>query len=281
MTEVAMQATINEKVEFSGKALQTGEVVSAVCSPAAPGAGVIFKRVDLPGTPELPLRKAVLSDAHDRRTTVVVGPAAVQTVEHLLAALWAMSIDNMLIEVDGPELPAMDGSALEFFRAFKGAGTVGQELPRRIVNILEAERVEDSGRSIELQPAEDFSVSYLIDYPLEAIGREVFDIKIDRDSFEKEIAPARTFCMKEEADALLKAGLGKGATLENTLVMDAGGPIGTTLRFPNEPVRHKILDLVGDLYLLGHRINGRIVAEKSGHALNALMVRKIYEKYVN
>ena len=276
-----MQATIKERVEFSGKALQTGEEVSAICSPAPAGTGVVFKRVDLPGSPELPLREVILSDAHDRRTTVGIGAAAVQTVEHLLAALWAMSIDNILIEVDGPELPAMDGSALEFLKAFKNAGTTDQELPRKTIDILEAERVESSAGSIEIMPAEDFSVSYLIDYPLEAIGREVFDIKLNRDSFEKEIAPARTFCMKKEADALLKAGLGKGATLENTLVMDEGGPIGTALRFPNEPVRHKILDLVGDLYLLGHQVKGRVIAEKSGHALNAMMIRRIYEKYMS
>jgi UDP-3-O-acyl-N-acetylglucosamine deacetylase len=134
---------------------------------------------------------------------------------------------------------------------------------------------------ITVYPGRSFSVSYLIDYSVNSIGRQVFDIGLDPDSFEKEIAPARTFCLKAEAEALLKAGLGQGATTDNTLVMGEEGPVGTELRFSDEPVRHKILDLVGDFYLLGRPVLGRIVAEKSGHNLNAKMVRRIYEKYVN
>jgi UDP-3-O-acyl N-acetylglucosamine deacetylase len=274
------QRTIASEAVFSGKALQTGREASVICRPASAGAGIIFNRTDLPGSSGICLSDAVFSADHARRSVIGEGAYAVQTVEHFLAALWALGIDNLSVEVDGPELPAMDGSALEFFRILESAGSREQSLDRGPIVVLEEERVEDGDRSITAIPADIFSVLYLIDYPCPSIGRETFDISLDRDTFEREIAPARTFCLKAEADALIKAGLGKGATLENTLVMGEDGPVGTALRFPNEPVRHKVLDLVGDLYMLGRPLIGRFIAEKSGHALNGMMVRKIYEKYV-
>ena len=131
-----------------------------------------------------------------------------------------------------------------------------------------------------VQLHEKFSISYTIDYDVASIGRKEFSIYLDQQSFEKEIAPARTFCLKEEAAALLKAGLGRGANTDNTLVMADDGPVGTTLRFPDEPVRHKILDLIGDLYILGRPVIGKITANKSGHSLNAELVKRIYEKHM-
>lgn len=274
------QRTIGKNVRFSGKALQTGHLVNVVCKPAEPETGIVFSRTDLPGEPVLRLSDAIFSDTRQRRSTIGAGPQAVQTVEHFLAALWGLSIDNITVEIDGPELPAMDGSALEFFKNLKNAGRTEQSPLRRSIKVLEKEKVEENGRSLAIMPADVFSVSYLIEYGVSSIGREVFDINFERDSFEKEIAPARTFCLKDEAEALLRAGLGEGATLKNTLVLDDSGPIGTEFRFPNEPVRHKILDLVGDLYMLGRPVIGRVVAERSGHGLNARMVKLLYEKYV-
>ena len=279
MSTSADQKTIAREVQFSGKALQTGREVNAVCRAAEPNTGIVFKRTDLSDTPVLRLSDAVLSGSHMRRSTIGAGVLEVQTPEHFLAALWALEIDNLVVELDGAELPALDGSAIGFFKPLKEAGFLGQSSPRRPIKIREEERVEEKGSSLTVLPGDVFAVSYLIEYDVPSIGREVFDITPDRDLFEKEIAPARTFCLKQEAETLLKAGLGRGATLENTLVMDDSGPVGTTLRFPNEPVRHKVLDLIGDLYMLGRPIIGRIVAEKSGHGLNAEMVRKIYDKY--
>jgi len=274
------QRTIRGEVRFSGKALQTGQTVNVACKPAEPGTGIVFKRTDLTDSPVLRLDDAVFSKAHARRSTIGTGVREIQTIEHFLAALWALEIDNILVEVDGAELPALDGSSIGFFRPLKDTGSIPQPFPRRVIKIMETERVEENGCSLTVSPDDAFSLSYLIEYDCASIGREDFEITPDQDLFEKEIAPARTFCLKTEAEALLQAGLGQGATLENTLVLDDDGPVGTTLRFPNEPVRHKILDLIGDFYMLGRPVIGRVRAEKSGHRLNAEMIRKIHEKYV-
>ena len=272
--------TIEREVTFSGKALQTGKDISVTCRPAGKNEGIVFRRIDLDNRPELHLKDASFTDAGQRRSVIGTSAATVQTVEHILAALWGLEIDNIVIEIDGAELPALDGSAIEFLNLFKKAGLSEQPAGREFIEITDEEELKEGASLLKVAPGKSFSVSYFIDYNVRSIGREVFDIKLDACSFEKEIAPARTFCLKKEAEALLAAGLGQGATLENTLVMDDDGPVGTDLRFPNEPVRHKVLDLVGDFYLLGRPILGRIIAERSGHSLNAKMIRKIYEKYV-
>ncbi|MFH1665329.1 MAG: UDP-3-O-acyl-N-acetylglucosamine deacetylase [Candidatus Omnitrophota bacterium] len=276
------QRTIIKEARFSGKALQTGVDVDVICRPSGGDTGIVFKRSDLEGAPAIRLGEAEVSCDLLRRSTVSSGEAAVQTVEHFLAALWALGIDNIQVEINGAEMPAMDGSAVEFLRALKTAGVTELAARRRAIKVRETERVEgENGGSITVSPSDIFSVSYLIDYDAACIGRETFKIDLDSGIFEKEIAPARTFCLKSEAEALLKEGFGRGATCENTLVMDDNGPAGTALRFKNEPVRHKILDLVGDLYLLGRPVIGRVDAEKSGHGLNAAMVRKLREKYMD
>jgi len=274
------QRTLEKEVSFSGKALQTGDMVKVTCRPQEENEGIVFKRVDLKGVPVLRLGSSALSDEYTRRSTISNGKSEVQTVEHFLAALWALGIDNILVEIDGEELPAMDGSARDFLKGLKQAGIKTQQERRKVIKILEEEKVEEGDRSLILTPADVFSVSYSIEHDTPSIGHEVFDIELDQASFESEIAPARTFCLKAEAEALLKAGLGKGATYENTLVMDCDGPVGTVLRFSNEPLRHKILDLVGDLYMLGRPVIARVTARKSGHSLNGKMVQKIYEKYI-
>jgi UDP-3-O-[3-hydroxymyristoyl] N-acetylglucosamine deacetylase/3-hydroxyacyl-[acyl-carrier-protein] dehydratase len=274
------QRTIRDEVRFSGKALQTGRSVEMVCRPGLPDSGVIFKRTDIPDSPVVRLKDVALSDEHKRRTTIGTGPVAIQTVEHFLAALWGLSIDNLQVELNGPELPATDGSARGFIEKLKKTGVTEQSAPRCTIKIQEAIRVEDGDQSLEISPDEKFSVSYLIDYKVGCISREVFDIELDQETFQKEIAPARTFCMKKEALFLFLAGLGRGANFKNTLVLGNKGPLGTKFRFPNEPVRHKVLDLVGDLYMLGVPVIGRVVAERSGHKLNGRLVRKIYEKYI-
>ena len=280
MLKKEYQKTIKNEIKFSGKALQTGVQVEVICRPQMADSGIVFARKDLgPGEP-MRIGAALISESGERRSSVGFGPAAIQTVEHFLAALWGAGIDNILVEVYGEELPGLDGSALEFYNLIQEAGTEILDIEKKTVKIISPITVEEGGASLTIEPSEGLSVSYFIDYDCPAIGKEEFDIDLNIESFEKEIVPARTFCLKKEAEALLAAGLGKGATYENTLVMDKDGPIGTSLRFPNEPVRHKILDLVGDLYMLGISVEGRIRASKSGHKLNAKLVKEIYRQYI-
>jgi len=274
------QKTIGKKTCFSGMALQTGQTVNMVCLPAEPDSGIVFKRTDISGNPILVLSGAEVSAGGERRSTIGSGQRQLHTVEHFLAALWGLGVDNILVEIDAMELPAMDGSAMGFLKPLKNSGITEQGVSRREIKITEPEIIKEGNSSLRIFPHDVFRVSYLIDYDVACVGKTVFEVDLDRRSFEKEIAPARTFCLKKEAEALLKAGLGAGATLENTLVLDEDGPVGTRMRFPDEPVRHKILDLVGDLYMLARPIIGKVMAERSGHALNAEMVKRIYEKYV-
>jgi UDP-3-O-acyl N-acetylglucosamine deacetylase len=225
------------------------------------------------------LRDAVFNTHNERRTTAGVGPEAVQTVEHFLAALWAAEIDNIIVELSAGEMPALDGSAAGFLELFEAAGTREQHIDRISIDIDRELKVEESGRSIKISPYNGFKITYSIDYPHSIIGRQSRDFEVNAETFKKEIASARTFCLKKEAEALLKAGLGQGADYQNTLVFDNGGPIGTALRYEDEPLRHKVLDLIGDLYMLGIRIHGKVEAEKSGHKMNAQLLKLIYNTY--
>ncbi|MBF0216150.1 MAG: UDP-3-O-[3-hydroxymyristoyl] N-acetylglucosamine deacetylase [Candidatus Omnitrophica bacterium] len=274
------ERTISRSVEITGVALQTGALVSMTLKPAPPGTGIVFRRVDLSQPISFKLGEVLAGSSGARRTTVGIGEGAIDTIEHFMAALWALSVDNVIVEVGGPELPGLDGSALGFLKAVKEAGPVDQEKTKNILRVTGTVRVGNDDSYVMISPSDRFSVSYTIDYPVASIGKETFGIDLTGDNFEKEIAPARTFCLKREAEALLAAGYGKGADLGNTLVMGDDGPVGNTLRFPNEPLRHKILDLVGDLYILGIPIKGAVTACKSGHRLNAELVEKIYDKYL-
>lgn len=275
------QKTIARKVSFSGKALQTGEEVKVECMPVSASNGITFQRTDIPRAPLLKIGKTALPENYLRRSVIGKGRAVVQTVEHFMAALWGLGIDNISVLINGPELPALDGSAIGFMSILKNAGLSDLDYQKTFVEIKEEINIAEGPSYIVIAPHNGFHVSYLIDYPCKSIGKDSFSVNMDSVSFEKEIAPARTFCLKKEAELLRKAGLGGGATTENTLVMDDDGPMGgTRLRFNNEPLRHKILDIVGDLYLLGVSLRGKVSAVKSGHKLNRRLVRAIYERYL-
>lgn len=282
----ARQRTIKSPTTLKGIGLQTGRAVSTVLKPSPVSTGINFIRTDLPNRPLLNINSLSLDDGSplERRTAVGIGPMQIQTIEHLMAALSGLSIDNIAIELDGEELPGMDGSAKNFAEAIKKAGTEEQSAPRRILEIKEPVWCSDSGSMIAVFPAEGFRVSYTLSYSAPAIGTQYMDITIDQNGFETKIAPARTFCLEEEALELLKRGLGKGANYDNTLVVGKAGAIKTDLRFPDEPVRHKVLDLMGDLYLLGMPVRGHVVAIKSGHRMNMELVKKLkkkeYERWV-
>jgi len=277
------QKTIKHDVQFEGQALQTGKHVVMKCKPATFGSGIVFHRTDLETTPSVRAdgsALASLATPNMRRTTIAGEGFEVQTIEHFMAALWALEIDNLLVEIDNVELPAMDGSAQGFLTLLKETGTLEQPYEREYIRIIEEEHVTSDNGSISIYPAEKFTVTYTIDYDIKTIGKNSLDIDFESMSFEKELAPARTFCLKREAEALLNAGLGKGATPQNTVIIDENGTIGEAMRFPDEPLRHKIVDLIGDFYTLGRPIIGKVVAEKSGHTLNAMMIKKIYERYI-
>ena len=267
------QKTIEKKFSLEGKGLQTGLPVKAFFYPGEENSGIIFVRQDLENKPKIRLGD-LSSMETDRRSKI---GNSVETVEHILAALWGAEVDNIRIELDSSEPPALDGSALGFLEALKKGGIKAQRREREFIEIKKPIWVEDKESFLGIFPSQAFKISYILEYPDPAIGRQFFSDTIDAEVFRKEIASARTFCLKEEVDFLLKQGYGKGANLKNTLVMAKDGPIDNTLRFPDEPVRHKVLDLTGDLYLLGKPVKGRVIAIRSGHKLNMELVKKIKE----
>jgi UDP-3-O-[3-hydroxymyristoyl] N-acetylglucosamine deacetylase/3-hydroxyacyl-[acyl-carrier-protein] dehydratase len=201
--------------------------------------------------------------------------AAFQTVEHFVASLWGLGIDNAYVEVSGLELPGVDGSAAPFVQLLKAAGTVEQSAPRKFFSPREPIVLEECDSTIALFPDRTLKISYTLSYEHPVLQTQFASFSHDGTSFEERIAPARTFCLVEEAETLRAKGLGKGATYENTLVVGNGGVIKNTLRFEDEFVRHKILDLLGDLYLLGAHLRAHVIALKSGHPLNIRLLHKL------
>lgn len=211
-----------------------------------------------------------------RCTEIGRAPGSILTVEHFLAAVLGLRLDNVEARVDGPELPALDGSAVGFVTFLKKLGITTQKKPRNVWRVREPIFCFDGeGRAIQALPSQSLSVSYVMDYAHPALRNQIISFKVTSSSFEKEIAPARTFCTQEEAQALQKRGFGRGANLSNTLVMAASGPVRNRLRFPDECARHKALDLLGDLALLGAAVEGDFRGIRSGHGLNRLLVEAL------
>ena len=274
------QKTIKNSVFVEGAGLQTGVKTKVVFKPAAPESGIIFIRTDLPKNPAVKLQDFVFGSGslNERRTTIGNAELQVQTVEHMLSALSALAVTNIVIEIDGLELPGLDGSAWGYFDALKKAGIVEQDYPQKVIRVVDPILCEGkNGALLAAFPSEVLRISYTLDYRSSGIGTQYIDVVVNESSFEKELAPARTFCMEEEAMALVKMGLGKGANYDNTLVMNENGPVKNKLRFQNEPVRHKVMDLIGDMYVTGMPISAHIIAAKSGHALNMELVKKLID----
>lgn len=274
------QKTVRESVEIEGTGLQTGAKVKLRIKGSPANSGINFIRVDLPNKPLVDVRSFKFdgSGARERRTTLATGPLEIQTTEHFLAALSGLGIDNIVAEIDNVELPGLDGSAKGFVEIIKKAHPVEQDAPKRTLEIDAPAWARDGDALLAVFPYGDFKISYTLIYDNAQLGTQFFSIALNEENFESEIAPARTFCLEAEALELLKRGLGKGASYDNTLVIGKDGPIENKLRFPDEPVRHKILDIIGDLYLLGMPIKGHVVAIKSGHRLNMELVRKLKNK---
>jgi UDP-3-O-[3-hydroxymyristoyl] N-acetylglucosamine deacetylase/3-hydroxyacyl-[acyl-carrier-protein] dehydratase len=276
------QKTIANPVTVSGKGLHTNEEATLVLKPAEPGTGVVFVRTDLPDHPRIP---AVLAriDNRDRRTTLRSGDGEVQTVEHLLASLFGLGLDNVEVEISGGEVPGLDGSALGFVEAVREAGAVEQDAERETFTLdreIAVDLPQDDVTIVALPANGGLTIQYTLDYGVPEIPLQHLSLTLTPENFAKEIAPARTFCLKSEAQALLDAGLGQGATYENTLVVgEDGEPIDNQLRLPDEYVRHKVLDLIGDLSLLGLDLNAKVIAVRSGHTANVELARAMRDRY--
>lgn len=276
------QQTLAGTASLRGRGLHTNREVEMTLRPAAPDSGVTFVRTDLPGAPRIPLREARIEN-RGRRTCLVLGEAEVHTVEHLLACFQALAIGNAVVEMSGPEMPGLDGSALPFLVALKAAGIEVQKVERPLFALDRDIVLDLRSEDVLLMAtpgAGGLFVTYTLDYKTPEVPLQRISLAVTPESFEKEIAPARTFCLESEADALRAAGLGQGATYENTLVVGGDGlPKENQLRFPDEYVRHKVLDLLGDLFVLGVGMEGRILALRSGHHSNQELVRRLRARY--
>ena len=270
------QRTIKNPFEVRGVGLHEGHDVRVVVRPAAADTGALFFRSDLTDADPIPAVLASVAEA-DRRTLLRRGQAEVHTVEHLLAALAGLGIDNVEIELDGPELPALDGSALPWFEQLDGAGAVDQKVPRKVFTIDQPLFVEQDGAMMNAIPSDNggLRLSYTLDYRQQGLPPQFVEVELPGSDLAKDLAPARTFVFKAEVDALRAADLGAGADEENTVVLDGDQPVHGELRFPDEPARHKLLDMLGDLYLLGADIHGTIAATRSGHRTHHALVRRL------
>ncbi len=294
------QHTLSATISISGTGLHTGVLVDMTLNPANPGFGIQFQRVDLPNKPIIKADCDLVTDT-SRGTTLQVGDVKVSTVEHILAALVGMGVDNVLIEVNGPEIPIMDGSSTPFIELIEGIGVFEQEAAKAWYSIDENIFHYDEGKRVEMValPALDYQITTLIDFNSPVLGTQHAALKTIKD-FKAEIAPCRTFCFLHELEALLEHDLIKGGDINNAIVVvdkpvtdeemgrlakvfkrekievkSEGYLNNLELRFPNEPARHKLLDVIGDLALIGYPIKARIIANRPGHSSNVEFAKKI------
>jgi UDP-3-O-acyl N-acetylglucosamine deacetylase len=267
-----LQKTIAREAVLEGTGIHTGKKCTLRLLPAPADTGVIFVRMDLPQKPRVPAKFASLVPTN-RRTALASDSVRVETVEHLLASFFVLGLDNCVVEIDTTELPALDGSGLLYYNLLRNTGLRELEAPGKEIVVRAPVEVKNERASIKVTPGEGFSVSYRLSYPQAGVEQEV-DFHIDPETFAGEIAPARTFCLEEEIEQLRAAGFGKGANEENTVVLSPRGP-RTKLRLADEPARHKVLDLLGDLFFLGGCLTGRIQCDRSGHLLNRELVEAL------
>ncbi|MGI8841129.1 MAG: UDP-3-O-acyl-N-acetylglucosamine deacetylase [Caulobacteraceae bacterium] len=272
-----LQHTIASPVSFAGVGIHTGEAVRGCVRPAGPDAGVGFFRTDVTGRD--PLVPARADRVCQTRLGTVIGNASgvtVSTIEHLMAAFSAMNIDNVTVELDGPEAPIMDGSSRPFVAILDRAGRRRQEARRRYIEVLEPIEAADGDKHARLSPADQFEVAFEIAFETPAIGRQSVELAVDEAAFRQELADCRTFGFLHEVDALRAAGLARGGDLDNVVVIEGDTVLNPEgLRRPDEFVRHKALDAIGDLYLLGSPVIGRYEGRYAGHGLNNALTRAV------
>jgi UDP-3-O-[3-hydroxymyristoyl] N-acetylglucosamine deacetylase len=272
-----LQHTVNAPVRFEGLGVHGGQRVNVTISPAAVDTGIAFLRTDVTDRdPRIPARADRVVET--RLGTVIANDAQVKvaTIEHLMATFWGLGIDNAVVSLDGPEAPIMDGSCEPFVSLLDRAGRRQQQARRRFIEILEPIEVTDGEKRAALRPAEGFEVAFEIAFETAAIGRQSIDAVLDEDVFRREFADNRTFGFLHEVEALRAAGLARGGSLDNVVVIDGGAVLNPRgLRRPDEFVRHKVLDAIGDLYLLGAPLIGRFEGVYSGHGLNNALARAV------
>ncbi|MDR2891395.1 MAG: bifunctional UDP-3-O-[3-hydroxymyristoyl] N-acetylglucosamine deacetylase/3-hydroxyacyl-ACP dehydratase [Alistipes sp.] len=300
------QKTLKAPVAFSGRGLHTGVTTKMTVNPAEENHGIVFRRTDLEGQPVIPALADFVVDT-SRSTTLGKGEVRVSTVEHILAALWTMGVDNAMVDIDGPEVPIMDGSAAEYAAAIEKTGLEEQAADIKYYQVGEkiSFEMEEKGVRLEIYPDDHFSVSTHIDYGSRVLGNQYAEFDATRDSFAEQIAPCRTFVFLHELEPLLAGNLIKGGDLDNAIVVvekavtngeldrlralfgkpdieiREGYLSNVEMRFGNEPARHKLLDVLGDFALLGVRVKGKIIATRPGHLANtetAKMIRKAIRK---
>lgn len=283
----AVQRTLKSSFTLSGVGLHTGLPVTVQVIPAVANQGRYFVRTDLPDRPEISAHITAVSQTM-LSTELAAGEAQVRTVEHLLAALVTMGVDNARIEINGPEVPLLDGSAREWAAAIAQVGVVAQSEPSDEWSVQTPLWLRDGDAFVAALPAPELRFTYGIDFDLPAIGNQWHswspgqapDCSTDESTFLKEIAPARTFGLAHQIEYLRSRGLIKGGSLDNALVCSAEGWVNPPLRFANEPARHKLLDLVGDLSLLGKIPTAHFLAYKASHQLHTQLARSLYETYL-
>jgi UDP-3-O-[3-hydroxymyristoyl] N-acetylglucosamine deacetylase len=270
---LTQEQTIRAAVECTGIGLHSGAPVSLRMLPAPPATGILFRRTDLDGfeIEAVGLNVARVSYA----TSLMKKGVLISTTEHILSAFMGMGIDNAIVELDNLELPILDGSARPFVEMIQKVGIRKQRRARKYLRIRRELEMREGNKCIAVYPADSYSVSYSINFPHPLIGKETFQVELSNGSYLRHIAGARTFGSREDERAMRNMGLIRGASRENCIVLTKDGVENGPLRYPDEFVRHKVLDLVGDLALLGKRILGNVVADRAGHAMHTALVSRI------
>ncbi len=267
-----LEHTLASAIEFSGIGLHSGAPSSLRLLPATAGSGIIFRRTDLDNFEIEATGRNVAKVSY--ATSLMRKGVLISTTEHLLSALIGMGIDNVIVEIDNLELPILDGSALPYVDAFREIGIKTQRRRREYIRILKPIEVRENDKFIGLYPGSGYNISYNIDFP-RPIGKSGFELDLSHGTYGTEIAPARTFGFREDEQKLRDMGLIRGVNEQNAIVLTSQGVQNGPLRFADEFVRHKVLDLVGDLALAGHHILGRVVAERAGHAMHTSLVSRL------
>ena len=273
------QRTLKNVIRATGIGLHTGEKVFLTLRPAAPDTGIVFRRIDLDPVVEVPARPENVGDTR-LSTTLESGKTRISTVEHLMSAFAGLGVDNAYVDLTAPEVPIMDGSAGPFVFLLQSAGIEEQNRPKQFIRIRKRVEVTDGDKWVRFEPLDGFKVTFAIDFdhPIFHNSRQVASVDFSTTSFVKEVSRARTFGFMQDVEALRDAGLARGGSLNNTIVMDQFHVLNEDgLRYEDEFVRHKVLDAIGDLYLLGHPLIGAFSAFKSGHALNNRLLRAMAE----
>ena len=267
-----LEQTIAAPIAFEGVGLHSGAPVAMRLLPAPAGSGIVFRRTDLDNFEIAANGRNVAKVSY--ATSLMRQGVLISTTEHVLSALIGMGVDNVIIELDNLELPILDGSALPYVQAFLSVGIRTQRRRRETIRVLHPVEVREGNKFIGVYPGKGYSIQYAIDFPA-PIGQQSASVDLAAETYGESIAPARTFGYKADEQRLRDMGLIRGASAENAIILGARGPENGPLRFADEYVRHKVLDLIGDLALAGRRIEGHVVAERAGHAMHTALVSRL------